>query len=260
MRLMIVAMLALAGFGIAFMLSPSLRAEVSDVLLDEQTEAQIDANARQIADKASARLKDTTAGALNRVSTQASQAAQRIAEDVGSPAPQQEPPTPEPTPTQEPPPEPTEPTSSQPAAPETPAPQQRPASPVAARLRLPSMLNGIRFGMTPQQVAACRQIGWRREQGGELMLTHYADPQKVRQVRFHFSAGESLYKIELRRKVGETEDKRQIYDQTRQMYAAEYANLPVSRKTTWSDGTVHAHIEQYREGIQVTFTCQDARR
>ena len=95
--------------------------------------------------------------------------------------------------------------------------------------------------------------------GLTLLLTHYPTPDRSKTVRFHFS-GDSLYRIEMRLKPDEGQTRKQLYDACQARYAEFYAGVPERTATRWSDGTVTAQLKLTSDGVELSFTCNAAKR
>lgn len=261
MKAMVLFVLVIAAGGATLALNPSMRREVEKVLFAERP-ATAPADAAEAAgdgrtDAASpgdpglfAQVADQVTGAVDKAAEGVGAAVEQVAEALPElkPAAQQPAPSAQPAqPKAEP----------EPAARALPAP--RAAVRPAQRVVLPPGLNGVQFGMTSERVSRAYKVAWTRQERGERMLVHYPRPDKSQTLRFHF-AGDSLYRIEVRLEPAEGQTRKQLYDQRRQRYAEFYANVPERSETQWSDGTVSAHIQLYREGVELIFTCKAARR
>ena len=154
-----------------------------------------------------------------------------------------------------------------PAAAQERAPSPEPSqSPVAEgplkpwqRVVMPPALRQVQFGMPSEQISRGYPVAWTKEELGELMLTHYHDPDKTKTVRFHFS-GDSLYRIEVRLQPAGDQSRKDLYDVLRGQYEQLYARVPEKSATRWSDGTVTAQIKLIKDGVELIFVCPAARR
>lgn len=250
MRFMVLFVLVLAAAVATLALCAPLRLRVEDTLFRRARE---DAVAQQAGPPAEAPA-DTASGPREALG----QIAQDARETVSEPAPAADAPPEGAAPATEP----VGPVAAQERAP-VPEPSQSPPAegPLKSwqRIVMPPALRQVQFGMPSEQISRGYPVAWTKEELGEVMLTHYPDPDKTRTVRFHFS-GDSLYRIEVRLQPTGEQSRKDLYDVLQGQYEQLYARVPEKSATRWSDGTVTAQIKLISDGVELIFVCQAARR
>jgi hypothetical protein len=136
-------------------------------------------------------------------------------------------------------------------------PQKEPLQPWE-RVVFPAALRQVQFGMTAQQIKGGYAVAWTKQELGDVMLTCYPSPDMTTAFRFHFS-GDSLYRVEVQLKPRPGQTREELYDLYRTQCAQLYARVPRRSQTRWSDGTVTAQIKLVGDGVELIFTCPDAR-
>jgi hypothetical protein len=117
---------------------------------------------------------------------------------------------------------------------------------------LPPPVANVRFGMTPEQVAARYPVVKRSTESGRVMLVHYLRRDMMQEARFLFEGGR-LERVELvtRPRPGERID--YLYRNVQSVYFKRYGRLPDSRRNRWSDAFTEAGVSDDGGVVTVYF-------
>lgn len=155
---------------------------------------------------------------------------------------------------------------AQPAPKVTSAPEQKPEAsnqaekPAAGpstpqRIRLPSALAKAQFGMSPKSIAARYRIAWERVEQGKLMLVHNIRQDTTQKARFHFER-DKLNRIELIYQPRKGQSVNELYSELQGQCYERYKDLPGSRRTRWSDGSLNAGIRMEDGAVKLYFSVR----
>jgi len=117
---------------------------------------------------------------------------------------------------------------------------------------LPPPVARVRFGMTPEQVAARYPVVKRSAESGQVMLVHYLRPDRMQEARFLFEGGR-LTRVEVVTRPRPGERLEYLRRNIESDYYKRYGRLPDSRRNRWSDAFTEAGVSDDGGVVTVYF-------